>query len=166
MNYLLDSNTFIQAKNSYYHMDVCPGYWDWILHQNDNGEVGSINFVKKELMAHKDNLSSWAQRNERIFDLESDPQTQSAFIKVANYCRALPNTKSGADQEFLKGADPWLIAKAMANGATVVTLESFNPNIWKKITIPNVCAYFNVPCVNTFMLLNQLQARFILDANI
>ncbi|WP_081763821.1 MULTISPECIES: DUF4411 family protein [Nitrincola] len=28
MKYLLDSNTYIQAKNQYYGMDFCPGYWD------------------------------------------------------------------------------------------------------------------------------------------
>ncbi|WP_448218276.1 DUF4411 family protein [Endozoicomonas sp. 2B-B] len=30
MQYLLDANTFIQAKNQYYAMDICPGYWDWL----------------------------------------------------------------------------------------------------------------------------------------
>ena len=30
MNYLLDSNTLIEAKNRYYQMRVCPGYWAWI----------------------------------------------------------------------------------------------------------------------------------------
>jgi len=67
MKYLLDSNTFIQAKNSYYDMNVCPGYWDWILHQNDREEVGSIDFVRKELMGHKDELSDWAHENQKIF---------------------------------------------------------------------------------------------------
>jgi len=74
--------------------------------------------------------------------------------------------KKGADHEFLQGADPWLIAKAMVNGAIVVTLESFNPHNRKKFKIPNVCNHFNVPCLSTFTLLNQLQAKFILETNI
>ncbi|MFS2059288.1 DUF4411 family protein [Kosakonia cowanii] len=27
MRYLLDANTYIQAKNQYYGMDICPAYW-------------------------------------------------------------------------------------------------------------------------------------------
>jgi len=165
MKYLLDSNTFIQAKNSYYDMNVCPGYWDWILHQNDREEVGSIDFVRKELMGHKDELSDWAHENQKIFISDSDAPTQRAFAQVANYCSTAPNMKKGADHEFLQGADPWLIAKAMVNGAIVVTLESFNPHNRKEFKIPNVCNHFNVPCLSTFTLLNQLQAKFILETN-
>lgn len=28
--YLLDANTFIEAKNRYYSMNICPGFWQWI----------------------------------------------------------------------------------------------------------------------------------------
>lgn len=34
--------------------------------------------------------------------------------------------KAGALDEFLSGADPWLIAKAMTMSATVVTHEQLN----------------------------------------
>ncbi|HDG1674842.1 TPA: DUF4411 family protein [Kluyvera cryocrescens] len=27
MRYLLDANTYIQAKNQYYGMDICPAYY-------------------------------------------------------------------------------------------------------------------------------------------
>lgn len=30
MTYLLDANTLIEAKNRYYQMSICPGYWDWL----------------------------------------------------------------------------------------------------------------------------------------
>ena len=42
MAYLLDSNTFIVAKNTYYSMDFCPGYWEWIIRENGAGNVFSI----------------------------------------------------------------------------------------------------------------------------
>lgn len=28
--YLLDANTYIQAKNLHYQMSFCPAYWDWL----------------------------------------------------------------------------------------------------------------------------------------
>ena len=38
MPYLLDSNVFIQAKNLHYGMDFCPGFWDWLVQKNKEGQ--------------------------------------------------------------------------------------------------------------------------------
>ncbi len=70
--------------------------------------------------------------------------------------------KVGALEEFLGGADPWLIAKAITTGATVVTHEVLNREVKRKFIIPNVCEMFGVPYMNTFELLNKLEARFVL----
>lgn len=45
MTYLLDANTLIEAKNRYYQMHICPGYWDWLIKANRAGEVNSIRSV-------------------------------------------------------------------------------------------------------------------------
>ena len=29
--YLLDANSYIQAKNLHYQMSFCPAYWDWLV---------------------------------------------------------------------------------------------------------------------------------------
>lgn len=50
-------------------------------------------------------------------------------------------------QKLLKGgrnADPFVIARAIAEGCPVVTMELFKPNSAK---IPNICAHFHVPCL-------------------
>ena len=57
--------------------------------------------------------------------------------------------KAGAIEEFLGGADPWLIAKAMTMNATVVTHEQLNLAACGKFLIPNVCQHFEVPFVDT-----------------
>lgn len=75
---------------------------------------------------------------------------------------AAPQMKAGALDEFLGGADPWLIAKAMTINATVVTHEQLNPAARRKFLIPNVCQRFGVRFVDTFELLNALEARFVL----
>lgn len=46
MKYLLDANTYIQAKNFYYGMDICPAYWDWLDQQSLAGLVGSIDLLR------------------------------------------------------------------------------------------------------------------------
>ena len=49
MAYLLDANTFIQAKNEYYWFDICPGFWEWLDRQNSAGNIFSIDRIGDEL---------------------------------------------------------------------------------------------------------------------
>jgi hypothetical protein len=165
MKYLLDSNTFIDAKNRYYGMNFCPAYWDWIVGQNRSLEVASISFVADELKKGNDELASWVKLNPDIFVDVGDEATQIAFGQIVEFLMPQAHKmKVGALDDFLIGADPWLIAKAMASDATVVTQEVFNLQIKKKFLIPNVCAHFNISCMNTFDLLNKLKAQFVLAA--
>ena len=62
--------------------------------------------------------------------------------------------------KFLDGADLWIIAAAKVTGATVVTQETLAGAGTKKIKIPNVCAVFEVDCINTFTMIGEKQARF------
>ncbi len=43
MAYLLDSDTFITAKNFHYGLDFCPGYWEWLVRENEAKNIFSIN---------------------------------------------------------------------------------------------------------------------------
>ena len=163
MKHLLDSNTLIEAKNRYYGMTICPGYWAWILQQHQALEIASIVPVRDELAKGNDDLTQWVKSNAQLFEDASDERTQVAFgYIVAKIAEQAPLMKVGALEEFLEGADPWLIAKAMTTGAVVVTHEVYNPDIKRKYTIPNVCSLVGVSYMNTFELLGKLAARFVL----
>ena len=56
MAYLLDTNVFIDASETYYANDICPGFWRW-LSQAD--QIRSIKEVKDELLKGNDGLSRW-----------------------------------------------------------------------------------------------------------
>lgn len=163
MRYLLDSNTFIQAKNLYYRMDVFPCYWDWIIQQNQAAIVSSINFVYDELATGNDGLAVWAKENKYLFIGTDDEDTQNAYAEVAEYIASnQAGMKVNAMGDFLSGADPWLIAKARTTNAIVVTHEKKDPLNRKKFLIPNVAEHFGVECLNTFDLLLDLRACFAL----
>jgi hypothetical protein len=164
MNYLLDANTLIEAKNRYYRMATCPGYWDWLLHAHARGLIGSVDSVARELRKGNDDLADWAKAHSAMFEPESDEATQHAFAEVAKHVALQAATmKPGALEEFLAGADPWLIAKARTTGAVVVTQEQLKPDAKRKFLIPNVCQHFGVEWIDTFDLLTRLEARFILE---
>uniref|UniRef100_A0A832A518 DUF4411 family protein n=1 Tax=Desulfacinum infernum TaxID=35837 RepID=A0A832A518_9BACT len=61
--YLLDSDVFITAKNTYYAFDICPGFWESVLHHHKNGTVFSIDRVRSELVAGRstEDLVKWVR---------------------------------------------------------------------------------------------------------
>ncbi|MCG9733394.1 DUF4411 family protein [Pseudoalteromonas shioyasakiensis] len=165
MNYLLDANTFIEAKNRYYSMTICPGYWQWLLQSNKHCGVSSIEFIKKELINGNDELAIWAKEHPGLFESNDDEATQLAFANVVNYVMSLTEMKDGTHEEFLRGADPWLIAKAITTGSVIVTHEKLDKKIKRKILIPNICEHFKVSYINTFELLNNLEAKFVMHTS-
>src|SRR5690606_1050593 len=109
-------------------------------------ELASISMVGDELKKGHDKLAEWAKEYPALLHDASDDATQEAFGQVvAALAEQAPLMKTGALEDFLEGADPWLIAKAMTTGATVVTHEVYNPDIKRKFSIPNVCKLFDVP---------------------
>ena len=164
MIYLLDANTLIEAKNRYYRMTVCPAYWSWVKRSHSAGMVSSIEPVGTELRRGNDELAEWAKNHAGIFLPVFDEATQQAFAEVAAYVASKAATmKAGALEEFLNGADPWLIAKAMTTqDAVIVTQEQFNLHMRRKYSIPNVCQQFGVAWIDTFELLSRTDAKFVL----
>lgn len=59
--YLLDANTYIQAKNLYYQMTFCPAYWTWLDQQYAISALASIRAVYDELSDGDDQLSGWVK---------------------------------------------------------------------------------------------------------
>ena len=85
MQYLLDANVFIEAKNRYYGFDFCPAFWDWLIQKNDEQIVFSIEAVYNELTTGNDNLSSWATLHKNNFFLSPDSETASQFTTVSTW---------------------------------------------------------------------------------
>jgi len=161
MAYLLDSNTFIEAKNGYYHFDVCPGFWDWILTRNEAGDVFSIEKVGKELSEGTDELATWAVGSAAGLFAVPDEATISQLKCVVEWVMRQPfDEKSRA--KFFSKADSILVAHALAHGHTVVTHETRVPETSRKVKVPNVCEALGVAWMHSFTLLKKENARFIL----
>jgi len=161
MVYLLDASVFIEAKNRYYDFDIVPGFWDWLDKTNENSEIATVIPISEELQRGNEELSEWIddRKDTGWFLPVDDVATQQAFTELAQWVMN-QDFKEEAKQEFLAGADPWLIAKARIIDATVVTHEAYDPNIKRKVKIPNVCRQFDVPYIDTFRLLRRFSASF------
>lgn len=160
MAYLLDANVFIQAKNLHYGLDFCPAFWDWLIANNAEGNVFSIEKVGDEIATGGDDLSDWAAQRGDGFFLKPDAAllpalaTVSAWTKGQNYEPAAVNT-------FLQVADYYLVAYALAHGHTVVTHEIATASS-KRIKIPNACIGLKIKFMTPYEMLRHERARFIL----
>lgn len=115
--------------------------------------------------ANRDELETWAfDRREGFFLKVDDEATQNNFAEVVRYVQSQRQLNIKLVEEFLDGADPWLVAKAMTDGATVVTQEKYVPPDSKKPKVPNVAKHFGVPYCDVFEVLNSTDAQLVLGA--
>jgi hypothetical protein len=160
MAYLLDANVFIQAKNLYYGLDFCPAFWDWLVIQNADGKVFSIERVEDELEAGADELAAWATARGTHFFVKPDAAILPALTSVSTWAAGQAYDPAAVNT-FLLEADYYLVAQALAHHHTVVTHEIAS-NSKKRIKIPDACIGLDVKCMTPFEMLRRERARFVL----
>lgn len=161
MAYVVDANTLIQAKNEYYAFDICPGFWEWLDLANAAGDVTSIEQIADELRKGKDELADWADARRGAFFLPLDPAAYDDMETVTSWVQH-QDFRDDAKRVFFASADPFLIAYAHAHGLTIASHEVHVEGQKSKVKIPTVCQALGVPCVRTFAMLRELDARFVL----
>ncbi len=162
--YVLDSDVFIAAKNSYYAFAICPGFWDSLIHHQGLGNVCSIDRVRGELLAGREteDLVQWV-KNEvpSAFFMETGGQDiASAYGRVMMWVQRNGQYFDQAKAKFATEADGWLVAYAMVHGVTVITNEQPRPQSRNRILLPDVCTQFNVTYKDTFVMLRELAVRY------
>ena len=162
MAYLLDANVFIQAKNLHYGLDFCPAFWDWLIAQNQAGQVFSIERVRDEIEAGADALAAWAAARGPGFFITPDSAVLPALASVSTWATG-QQYEPAAVSTFLQVADYYLVAQALAHKHTVVTHEIASTSK-RRIKIPDVCIGLGVKCMTPFEMLRRERARFVLGA--
>ena len=160
MAYLLDADVFIRAKNLHYGFDFCPAFWDWLVQQNQGGQVYSIEKVGDELLAGADELSNWAGDRGDDFFLPPDAALLPALAKVSDWVTD-QSYDQAAVSTFFQKADYYLVAQAYAGQHIVVTHEIPSTSS-RKIKIPDVCIGLGVKCMTPYEMLKKERARFVL----
>ena len=162
--YLLDSDVFIAAKNSYYAFAICPGFWDSLIHHHSEGNVCSIDRVKGELLAGQktEDLVQWVKDElpAGFFISTDDEVVTSAYAQVMLWVQRNSQYYDQAKAKFATEADGWLVGYAMVHDVTVVTNEQPRPQSRNRILLPDVCGQFNVTYKDTFFMLNDLAVQY------
>jgi len=163
--YLVDSNFFIQAHRATYPLDVATGFWALVKRLADAGNIISIDKVKDELYDKNDDLEAWCKANLPSSFFHDTSSVMAEYGAVSAWAATksshyLPNAIS----EFLSAdeADAYLIAYALADhqNRTIVTQERSQPDIKRKVKIPEPCDELGVSYINTIEMFRQLGATF------
>ena len=160
MAYLLDADVFIRAKNLHYGFDFCPAFWEWLIQQNHDGQVFSIERVGDELLAGADELADWARKRGGNFFLPPDATLFPALGEVSTWATGQGYEQS-AVSTFFQVADYYLVAQAYGGKHTVVTHEIPSAST-RKIKIPDACIGLGIKCVTPYEMLRNERARFVL----
>ena len=149
--FCLDANVLIEAWQKYYSPKFCPEYWDVLNELGDQGRIFIPEMVYEE-------ISKWLKNSKIPVRKINVPVTrclQSIYSTNPMHKKLVDNTKARSL------ADPWVIAHAINEKATVVTKEekvtALNSN---KIKIPNVCDNMSIPWINDFQLIEVLNIQF------
>jgi len=144
MIYVFDTSSLSKLKHFY--PGVFKSVWIGLDALVMDGELISTKEVWHEIERGNPEqyINEWLKTRKQIFTTPSTAELRFvAEIFQIKHFQALIG-----EQQRLKGtpvADPFVIACARINDGTVVTEEQLKPNAAK---IPNVCAHFNVPCVD------------------
>lgn len=158
MIYLLDANTLITAKNSYYPINRIPEYWDWLVHCGQNGVVKIVNEIYDELRdGGADELSLWADEEHVRDALLFDESVDQGLVAQVVYQGYLPNP---TENDMVRmGQDPFLISYALKDpeNRCIVTSEASKPSRQgANRHIPDVCNALGLQCIDGHQLIRDL----------
>lgn len=150
----MDADAYIRSKNEHYAFDIAPRFWEHIDQKGVEGLVSSPIAVYTEIDGNvQDELAAWvrARRDSGLF-VEPSRDIQENFQTVANHVQSTYSFSEAS--RFLSGADPWLIAHAMADAGAIVTYERGGSIQHPKI--PFVANIFGLKTVQPFEMLRAL----------
>ena len=162
--YVIDANVLMQAHRLYYAFSICPGFWDFLLNQHQEGRIVSVDKVCGEIKPG-DALSQWVQSSTpaSFFATTEDAEVVRNFASMVGWVQGQTQFMKAAKEEFAQVADGWLAAYAQANANhVVVTMEEHAAQARKRVPLPNVCLQFGIPYTDTFTMLKDLRGRFVL----
>jgi len=145
--YLFDSDSLILANRHDFPINRDPGtFWEFLEEKGNQGQILIPEAVFDEIGHRDDDLSTWLSARRQIFIIPTNDALPYMHFVLDTYG---PVTE--IDLEELNGkADPYLVAHAMALGASVITNEASHPGTTNPCNkhIPDICSCLNIVCIH------------------
>ena len=142
MKYSLDTSALLEAWRRRYPPDVFPAVWKRLDGVIDEGIVGATEEVLLEIEKKDDEVHVWAKERKAKLFIGIDEEQQRLVSTILAKHERLVDTRRGRS-----GADPFVIALAMARECAVVTAEPATGKP-ERPNIPDVCSSMDVRSLN------------------
>lgn len=162
MKYLIDSNCFIEPKNTMCPLDVAISFWSKIKSLIDQQDIFVLDKVVTELGEIEDGLKNWIHSSidrSQILKFENECSILQ-FKSVSLWASGNSQYTKSAKDKFLDAsrADVFLVSYAATFPSewTVVTQEKPAPNKQSEIKLPDACAHFGIHCVSLLDMFREM----------
>lgn len=164
--FLVDANSFITPYKNYYPFDLAPSFWSQLVLSKNRESIYLLDLVNNEITKGDDELSNWVNQNSNFNIVRIDEEIVNNYSRVINYIAQSGYYNQNALNNWSNEAvaDPWLIAAALKDKYTIITLEKPTGNLNKNTPsknpkIPDVAKHFNVKYENLFYMMRSLNFR-------
>ncbi|MCW3778112.1 DUF4411 family protein [Levilactobacillus namurensis] len=162
MDYLLDSNSLIDAHKKWYRPEVFKSVWTFLATAPN---VKMTTFVYDEIQ-YPQQLVNWTHQTFKTQQIQPDDATIQVYREIMNWISVSQrwNPAGIAQWQSPYKADPWLIATAQIHHQSIVTMDGNGhvtmPSIGvfsgKEPKIAAVAHQFGVTTIPLYELLSQL----------
>ena len=164
--YVLDANVFMTAWHDHYPPDLHPGFWECLEQYSREGRLLSIDRVRSEIISPNDLIAWVSSYWHDSFAFSGEQEVVHVFSDMQIWVQTNAQFLPAAKDDFARTADGWLAAYAKFHDAIVVTNEVFDPNVRRRVPLPNLCKQFGIDSSNTVDMLRGLGVRFDLRQTI
>jgi hypothetical protein len=156
--YLLDADSLMHANRHDFPININPGtFWQFLEEMGGKGEIKIPQSIYDEIARGDDSLNKWLSQHKDIFILP----TVSVLLYLQQVLDAYGSMTDIELEELNRKADPYLIAHALATGATIVTNEISSPHATGPLNkhIPDICGYLKISCLRYPRFLWEMSPR-------
>lgn len=150
--YSLDSNALILAWIELYRPESFESFWQKLDALMTSGRAKVSEEVYEELKRKDDGLHAWLGGRPQAIVSHTDAVQAKVKQVLASHPLLVKQRKNRS------GADPFVIAVALCEGATVVSQEPWGSEQTPKI--PDVCKAYQVPLLRLGELISTERWRF------
>ncbi len=157
MVYVLDSSILISSKRNDFRPEEKTGFWQWLVELGKEGMIIIPERVYEELGAGTDELPGWLDKHKSLFWKPSSICRNEQAMVIHAY-ESIWETPPPKHILSRLGADPYVIAHALAAQGTVVANEG-RTGSKVDVKIPVVCDRLSLPCISLARFLWNLRNR-------
>ena len=148
--YAIDTCSLINAAKNYsLKKTTFNPIWEKVTDMIATGALISTSEVRDELK--DDDLVEWSKRNDLLFLPLTEEIQKKATIILRDFPTLIKMKSTGNSN-----ADPFLIATAEIEGATIVSDERLGDESTGDYHIPNVCRRYGIECITLGDFLDRI----------